>query len=80
MMAGKESARLKTGGFVYTIFDDLMQGRLKIPKFITGAVDPNSGKPRILIIVNAEDVHLKKPVPKRSHRGTRYTAGENWSS
>ncbi|MCH6566080.1 MAG: hypothetical protein IH811_09435 [Proteobacteria bacterium] len=53
-------------------------GRLKIREFITGAVNPNSGKPRILIVVDAPGERLKTPVPKRGHRGTRYTEGEDW--
>ena len=77
-MAGKEPARLKVGDFVYTIFGDLLHGRLKIRNFITGAVNPSSGKPRILVIVEAPGERLDKPVPKKGHRGTRYTDGEDW--
>jgi len=79
-MAGKEPARLKTGDFVYTIFGDQLHGRLKIREFITGAVNPSSGKPRILIIVEAPGERLKNPIPKKGHRGTRYTEGEDWPS
>lgn len=79
-MAGKEPARLGIGDYVYTIFGDYLHGRLKIREFITGAVNPNSGKPRILIIVEAPGERLKKPVPKKGHRGTRYTEGEDWAT
>jgi len=77
-MAGKIPTRLKVGDFVYTIFADQLHGRLKIREFITGAVNPNSGKPRLLIIVKAPGERLTTPVPKRGHRGTRYTNGEDW--
>ncbi len=77
-MAGKTPTRLKVGDYVYTIFADQLHGRLKIREFITGAVNPNSGKPRILIIVDAPGERLATPVPKRGHRGTRYTDGEDW--
>jgi len=78
-MAGAEPKRLKLGNYVYTIFNDQLHGRLKIKKFITGATNPNSGKPRILIIVDAPGERLKSPVPKKGHRGTRYTEGEDWA-
>ncbi|MDH3762890.1 MAG: hypothetical protein OEU50_18075 [Gammaproteobacteria bacterium] len=77
-MAGIEPKRLKPGDYVYTIFNDQLQGRLRIKKFITGATNPASGKPRILIIVDAPGERLKTPLPKRGHRGTRYTDGEDW--
>ena len=77
-MAGANPTRLKPGDYVYTIFGDQLHGRLKIQKFITGAVNPNSGKPRTLIIVEAPGERLAQPVPKRGHRGTRYTEGEDW--
>ncbi len=77
-MAGTEPKRLRVGDYVYTIFNDQLHGRLKIRKFITGATNPDSGKPRILVIVEAPGERLKKPIPKRGHRGTRYTDGEDW--
>ncbi len=77
-MAGIEPKRLKVGDYVYTIFNDQLHGRLKIQKFITGATNPASGKPRILIIVDAPGDRLKTPVAKKGHRGTRYTEGEDW--
>ena len=77
-MAGIEPKRLKVGDYVYTIFNDQLHGRLKIREFITGATNPASGKPRILIIVEAPGDRLKNPVAKKGHRGTRYTEGEDW--
>ncbi len=77
-MAGREPKRLNVGDYVYTIFNDQLHGRLKIRQFITGATNPGSGKPRILIIVEAPGERLGTPVPKKGHRGTRYTDGEDW--
>ncbi len=77
-MAGSEPKRLKVGDYVYTIFNDQLRGRLKIKKFITGETNPDSGKPRILIIVEAPGERLQQPIPKKGHRGTRYTDGEDW--
>ena len=77
-MAGSEPKRLKAGDYVYTIFNDQLHGRLKINKFITGASNPNSGRPRILIIVDAPGERLGVALPRKGHRGTRYTEGEDW--
>ncbi|MCP4981365.1 MAG: hypothetical protein GY935_12820 [Gammaproteobacteria bacterium] len=77
-IAGREPKRLKPGNYVYTIFNDQLHGRLKINHFITGATNPGSGKPRILIFVDAPGERLATPVPKKGHRGTRYTEGEDW--
>ena len=77
-MAGANPTRLKVGDYVYTIFGDQLHGRLKICKFITGGVNPASGKPRTLVIVDTPGERLATPVPKRGHRGTRYTEGEDW--
>ncbi len=77
-MAGSEPKRLKPGDFVYTIFNDQLHGRLKIRNFITGVSNPASGKPRILIIVDAPGERLATPIPKKGHRGTRYSEGEDW--
>lgn len=77
-MAGKIPSRLKPGDYVYTIFADQLHGRLRIREFITGATNPNSGKPRILIIVEAPGERLTTPIAKPAHRGTRYTDGQVW--
>ena len=77
-MAGIIPKRLKIGGFVYTIFADKLHGRLKIQKFITGSVNPDSGKPRILVIVEAPGERQAQPIDKKGHRGTRYTDGSDW--
>ena len=77
-MAGAEPKRLNVGDYVYTIFNDQLHGRLKIKRFITGATNPNSGKPRILIIVATPGERLETPVAKKGHRGTRYSDGEDW--
>ena len=76
-MAGKPS-RLKVGDYVYTIFYDQLHGRLKIKRFIEGAVNPKSGKPRTLIIVAAPGERLDPPISKKGHRGTRYYDGADW--
>ena len=77
-MAGSEPKRLKPGDYVYTIFNNQLHGRLKISELVTGATNPASGKPRILIIVEAPGHRLQSPLPKKGHRGTRYTEGEDW--
>jgi hypothetical protein len=77
-MAGREPKRLKVGDYVYTIFNDQLRGRLRIKRLVTGASHPTSGKPRILVIVEAPGERLEPPLPKRGHRGTRYTDGEDW--
>jgi hypothetical protein len=77
-MAGKTPSRLKVGNYVYTIFADQLHGRLKIREFITGGVNPSSGKPRILVIVDAPGERLETPIARQGHRGTRYTDGDDW--
>ena len=77
-MAGKEPTRLNIGNYVYTIFGDQLYGRLRIRKFITGEVNPASGRPRILIMVDAPGERLQSPMPMKGHRGTRYTDGTDW--
>ena len=74
-MAGREPKRLKVGDYV---FNDQLRGRLRIKRLVTGASHPTSGKPRILVIVEAPGERLEPPLPKRGHRGTRYTDGEDW--
>ena len=76
-MAGKPS-KLKVGDYVYTIFNDELHGRLKIKRFVEGAVNPKSGKPRTLIMVAAPGERLEPPIPKKGHRGTRYYDGAEW--
>jgi len=76
-MAGSPS-RLKVGHYVYTIFGNQLIGRLRISALVTGAVNPKSGKPRTLIIVDAPGERLATPLSKQGHRGTRYSEGEDW--
>ena len=78
-MAGKPS-RLNVGDFVYTIWQDMLVGRCQIMRIEPGAVNPQSGKPRSLIIVKTPGEKLKKPIPRIGHRGTRYYDGEDWTS
>jgi hypothetical protein len=78
-MAGTPS-KLKAGHFVYTIFGDQLIGRLRINELIPGAVNPESGKPRTLVMVGAPGERLAEPIPMKGHRGTRYTEGEYWPS
>ncbi len=76
-MAGSPS-KLKVGHYVYTIFGNQLVGRLRIKELIPGAVNPKSGRPRTLIMVAAPGERLEPPIPKKGHRGTRYTEGEDW--
>ena len=76
-MAGKPS-KLNAGDFVYTIFQDQLIGRLQIKALIGGAVNPNSGKPRTLIMVACPGEKLAAPIPRKGHRGTRYYDGADW--
>jgi hypothetical protein len=76
-MAGSPS-KLKVGHYVYTIFGNQLIGRLRISALLPGAVNPKSGKPRTLINVIAPGERLVTPIPKKGHRGTRYTEGEDW--
>ena len=76
-MAGKPS-RLNVGDYVYTIFNDHLVGRLKIKELIGGAVNPDSGKPRTLIMVSCPGERLDLPLPRQGHRGTRYYDGADW--
>lgn len=78
-MAGKPS-KLNVGDYVYTIFGDQLHGRLKITELIGGAVNPKSGKPRTLIMVEAPGERLATPIPRDGHRGTRYYDGADWPS
>lgn len=76
-MAGKPS-RLKVGDFVYTIYNDQLRGRLRITEIIPGAINPSSGKPRTLIMVDCPGERLSTPIPRTGHRGTRYFDGSDW--
>lgn len=76
-MAGKPS-RLNVGDYVYTIFNDQLVGRLKIKALVGGAVNPDSGKPRTLVIVACPGERLPVPIPRQGHRGTRYYDGADW--
>lgn len=77
-MAGKPS-RLKVGDFVYAIFNDELRGRMRIKDLIGGAVNPKSGRPRTLILVECPGKKIGKPVAKKGHRGTRYYDGAEWN-
>jgi len=76
-MAGKPS-KLNVGDYVYTIFHDQLIGRLQIKELIGEAVNPNSGKPRTLIMVACPGERLHNPIPRQGHRGTRYYDGADW--
>lgn len=76
-MAGKPS-KLKVGDYVYTIYNDQLVGRLPIKELIFGAVNPDSGKPRTLIMVACPGERLETPIPRQGHRGTRYYDGADW--
>ncbi len=76
-MAGSPS-KLNIGDYVYTIYGDQLVGRLKITEFIGGAVNPNSGRPRTLIMVSCPGERLETPIPRKGHRGTRYYDGADW--
>lgn len=78
-MAGKPS-KLAVGDYVYTIFGDLVYGRLQIVRIEGGAVHPNSGRPRSLIYVQAPGQRLTKPYARKGHRGTRYYDGAEFGS
>ena len=76
-MAGSPS-RLKTGDYVYTIFEHKIRGRLRIASFVEGATNPKSGRPRTLIMVECPGEKLDEPIPRRGHQGTRYYDGADW--
>ncbi|NKB34370.1 MAG: hypothetical protein GKR91_14865 [Pseudomonadales bacterium] len=77
-MAGNPS-KLNVGDFVYTIFNDQLRGRLEITNLIPGATNPKSGRPRTLIMVKCPGKKIKKVVPRKGHRGTRYYDGSDWT-
>lgn len=76
-MAGTPS-KLAVGDYVYTIFGDYLVGRLRIARIEGGATHPKSGRPRSLIYVDAPGQKLSKPIPRKSHRGTRYYDADDW--
>jgi hypothetical protein len=76
-MAGKPS-KLNVGDYVYTIFNDQLVGRLRIKELIGGAINPDSGKPRTLVMVSCPGERLAAPIPRQGHRGTRYYDGADW--
>ena len=76
-MAGKPS-RLNVGDYVYTIFQDQLIGRCQVTELIGGAVNPDSGKPRTLIMVACPGEQLDPAIPRQGHRGTRYYDGADW--
>ena len=76
-MAGAPS-KLKVGDYVYTIFNDELVGRCRIHALVGGAVNPDSGKPRTLILVTTPGEKLAQPNPKTGHRGTRSYDGAEW--
>ena len=78
-MAGKPS-KLSVGDFVYTIFKDELRGRLQITELIIdAATNPNSGKPRTLIMVLCPGEPIGEPTFRKGHRGTRYYDGADWN-
>lgn len=76
-MAGKPS-KLKVGDYVYTIFNDQLLGRLPIKALIEGTENPDSGKPRTLVLVACPGERPFAPIPRQGHRGTRYYDGADW--
>ena len=76
-MAGKPS-KLEKGHYVYTIFQDELVGRCRINELIFGAVNPKSGRPRTLIMVQCPGERLEPAIPRQGHRGTRYYDGADW--
>jgi len=76
-MAGN-NPKIKEGDFVYTIYNHQLIGRLRIKELIPGHVNPKSGRPRTLIMVECPGEKLSPPIPRRGHQGTRYYDGEDW--
>ncbi len=76
-MAGKPS-KLNVGDYVYTIFQDELIGRVQIKELFSDAINPDSGKPRTLIMVACPGEKLPVPIPRTGHRGTRYYDGADW--
>ena len=76
-MAGN-NPKIEPGDYVYAIFEHQMIGRLRIKELIPGHVNPKSGKPRTLIMVECPGERLHPPIPRRGHQGTRYYDGADW--
>ena len=76
-MAGSPS-RLNEGDYVYTIFGDMLYGRMKISRIVGGATHPKSGRARSLIFVEAPGERLVEAISRKGHRGTRYYDGADW--
>ena len=76
-MAGN-NPKVSVGDYVYTIFDHQLVGRLRIRELIPGHVNPKSGRPRTLILVECPGERLETPIPRRGHQGTRYYDGADW--
>ena len=80
-MAGNPNpSKLQVGDYVYTIYGDQLYGRLLITNITGGSSHPTSGRPRTLIDVQAPGERLTKPIPRKSHRGTRYFDGIGWAT
>ncbi|MCP4165761.1 MAG: hypothetical protein GY759_07685 [Chloroflexi bacterium] len=76
-MAGN-NPKVDVGDYVYTIFNHQLKGRLRIKELIPGHVNPKSGRPRTLIMVECPGERLDPPLPRRGHQGTRYYDGADW--
>jgi hypothetical protein len=76
-MAGSPS-RLHVGDYVYTIFQDQLIGRCQIVELVSGQINPDSGKPRTLVLVRCPGERPALPVAYRGHRGTRYFDTGAW--
>lgn len=72
-------SKLKVGDYVYTIWQNMLVGRCEIIRIETGFINPDSGKPRSLVIVKTPGERAKLPYPREGHRGTRYYDGEGWN-
>lgn len=76
-MVSKPS-KFNVGDYVHTIFIDYLVGRLKITALIGDAVNPDSGKPRTRVMVQAPGERLTTPNSRQSHCGTGYYDGAEW--
>lgn len=76
-MAGSMT-KVKPGDYVYTIFRDQLHGRCRITRLEPGHLNPCSGKPRTVVVVECPGERLASPLPHRGHQGTRYYDGDGW--